>query len=161
MAEPRGPLGDVLRQPLTSLCARYIIILASWLMNKSILTFAEDMPPPPTYPYHYRGSLIIRDTCRPCTPNSLTYRTSPLPTRYLAHEKRRRRALDPVAHFHLHNGASIWRLNWLGDLSPSGLQRSYGLMANYQYHLPDMARNSNEYHMNGTAALSDSLQGYL
>ncbi|KXZ42130.1 hypothetical protein GPECTOR_198g346 [Gonium pectorale] len=35
-----------------------------------------------------------------------------LAARYLAVEKRRRFALCPVAHFHLRNGASLWRLNW-------------------------------------------------
>lgn len=35
-----------------------------------------------------------------------------LAARYLAVEKRRRFALCPVAHFHLRNGATLWRLNW-------------------------------------------------
>src|SRR5438552_6447339 len=34
------------------------------------------------------------------------------------------RALDLVAHFHLSNGVRVERLNWLGDLSPKGLQQS-------------------------------------
>ena len=65
--------------------------------------------------------------------------------RYLVLERRRGRALDPVAHFHLLNGAFIWRLNWLADTSPNGLQRSHGLMVNYRYHLPDIGRNSDAY----------------
>ena len=46
------------------------------------------------------------------------------------------RALDPVAHFHLANGAKIARINWLADPSPTGRGRSAGLMANYLYE-PD------------------------
>ena len=65
--------------------------------------------------------------------------------RYLVLERRRGRALDPVAHFHLLNGAFIWRLNWLADTSPNGLQRCHGLMVNYRYHLPDIGRNSDAY----------------
>ena len=43
--------------------------------------------------------------------------------------------LDPVARFHLGNGARIERLNWAGDPSPKGLKQSYGLMVNYLYDL--------------------------
>ncbi|WP_082755074.1 malonyl-CoA decarboxylase [Variovorax sp. PAMC 28711] len=42
---------------------------------------------------------------------------------------------DPVARFHLGNGARIERLNWAGDPSPKGLKQSYGLMVNYLYDL--------------------------
>jgi malonyl-CoA decarboxylase len=31
---------------------------------------------------------------------------------YLLQERRRNFALDPVAHFHLRNGAQLWRINW-------------------------------------------------
>ena len=75
--------------------------------------------------------------------------------RYLALEKRRGYALDPVAHFHLQNGASIWRINWLGDTSPKGLERSLGLMVNYRYHLPDMNSNSDAYRIHGKVAYSE------
>eukprot|EP00775_Hariotina_reticulata_P008578 gene8578-8760_t len=44
-------------------------------------------------------------------------------------QKRRRFALDPVAHFHLKNGAWLWRINCRADLSAAGLDRSCGLMS--------------------------------
>jgi malonyl-CoA decarboxylase len=44
-------------------------------------------------------------------------------------------AMDPVARFHLGNGARIERLNWAGDPSAKGLKQSYGLMVNYLYDL--------------------------
>jgi malonyl-CoA decarboxylase len=47
---------------------------------------------------------------------------------YLYRERRRGSALDPVAHFHLRNGALLWRINWRADLSAEGLRRSHGLM---------------------------------
>lgn len=54
--------------------------------------------------------------------------------RYLVRERDRRgRPLDPVARFHLGNGASAWRVNWPADLSLAALRRSYGLMVNYLY----------------------------
>lgn len=43
--------------------------------------------------------------------------------------------LDPVARFHLGNGARVERLNWLGDPSAKGLKQSCGLMVNYLYDL--------------------------
>ena len=42
---------------------------------------------------------------------------------------------DPVARFHLDNGARLERLNLHADLSPKGLRQSYGLMVNYLYDL--------------------------
>lgn len=50
-------------------------------------------------------------------------------------------ATDPVARFHLGNGARIERLNWLGDPSSKGLKQSYGLMVNYLYDLKRLDRN--------------------
>lgn len=46
------------------------------------------------------------------------------------------KSLDPVARFHLGNGARLERLNWLADISPNGLAQSAGLMVNYLYDLP-------------------------
>jgi len=42
---------------------------------------------------------------------------------------------DPVARFHLDNGARLERLNPLGDLSAKGARQSFGLMVNYLYDL--------------------------
>ncbi|GCC28438.1 malonyl-CoA decarboxylase, mitochondrial [Chiloscyllium punctatum] len=64
---------------------------------------------------------------------------------YLYGEKHRGGALDPVANFHLQNGAVIWRINWLADTSPRGLSSSFGIMANYRYFLEDANRNSVQY----------------
>ena len=76
-------------------------------------------------------------------------------------EKCRGKALDPVARFHLNSGVSIWRLNWLADVSPLGLQSSFGLMCNYLYALPDLVRNSDNYQVTGTIARSENVQGLL
>ncbi|VTU19273.1 Malonyl-CoA decarboxylase (MCD) [Variovorax sp. SRS16] len=43
--------------------------------------------------------------------------------------------VDPVARFHLGNGARVEKLDWAGDLSTKGLKQSYGLMVNYLYDL--------------------------
>jgi malonyl-CoA decarboxylase len=53
--------------------------------------------------------------------------------------------LDPVARFHLGNGAALERLNWMGDVSESGMARSAGLMVNYVYWLNEVERNHERY----------------
>ena len=64
---------------------------------------------------------------------------------YLLHAKQGDEPLDPVARFHLGNGAALERLNWLGDTSESGMSRSAGLMVNYVYRLDDVERNHERY----------------
>merc|ERR1719510_21305 len=64
---------------------------------------------------------------------------------YLFLEKRRNFALDPVANFHLRNGATMWRLNWWADLSARGLTNSCGIMVNYRYYLDNLESNSTTY----------------
>jgi malonyl-CoA decarboxylase len=49
---------------------------------------------------------------------------------------------DPVAKFHLGNGARLQRINWAGDLSKNGLRQSFGMMVNYLYDLAEIE----EYH---------------
>jgi malonyl-CoA decarboxylase len=44
-----------------------------------------------------------------------------------------KRARDPVAHFHLSNGARVERINMLGDTSEKGAKESATLMVNYLY----------------------------
>jgi malonyl-CoA decarboxylase len=48
---------------------------------------------------------------------------------------------DPVARFHLNNGARIERLDWEADLSPRGLGQSLGLMVNYLYERKSIESN--------------------
>jgi len=64
---------------------------------------------------------------------------------YLLHAKHGKAPLDPVERFHLANGARLQRLNWLGDSSENGLQRSVGLMANYVYRARDAEHNHEAY----------------
>jgi len=71
------------------------------------------------------------------------------------------RALDPVAHFHLSNGASMERLNWRGDLSGRGLKQSLGIMINYRYTLSDVEANHEAYTSNGKRKASSALRSLL
>ena len=83
-------------------------------------------------------------------------------TRYLLHERTPAgRALDPVAHFHLSNGARVERLNWLGDTSPKGLQQSAGIMVNYLYRLSEIEANHEAYRGEGRVAASGAIRSLL
>ena len=66
-------------------------------------------------------------------------------TYFLSARARNGGALDPVARFHLGNGARLERLDWLADLSEKGLAQSHGLMVNYLYDLADIEKNHEAY----------------
>lgn len=51
------------------------------------------------------------------------------------------KVVDPVARFHLGNGARLERLNFLGDVSENGLKQAHGLMVNYLYALEEIEAN--------------------
>src|SRR4029077_11498651 len=69
----------------------------------------------------------------------------PLCATYFLTAKRGEEPADPVARFHLGNGARLERINWLGDLSKAGIDRSASLTANYLYRLSDIERNHRAY----------------
>jgi len=79
--------------------------------------------------------------------------------RYLVRERAPSgRALDPVAHFHLSNGARVEQLNWLGDVSPKGLEQSAGIMVNYLYRLADIEANHEAYRGEGRVIASSAVR---
>ncbi len=52
---------------------------------------------------------------------------------------------DPVSRFHLGNGASLVRLNWMADTSPNGFNQSASMMVNYKYDLATLEDNHEAY----------------
>ena len=77
--------------------------------------------------------------------------------RFLIEEKSRSRPLDPVARFHLGNGASVERLNWSGDLSEKGIDQSAGIMVNYLYDSDQIVSNHEAYVRDGIIAASPAV----
>ena len=69
----------------------------------------------------------------------------PLCAHYLLYVKNGAEPLDPVGRFHLRNGARLERINWLGDTSPVGIDRSATIMANYLYRPAPLERNHELY----------------
>ena len=85
-----------------------------------------------------------------------------LSAQYLLEEKRRNgNALDPVAHFHLSNGARVERIDWLADLSPKGMRDSAGMMVNYLYARERIDENHEVYSSGGKIAHSSSIRALL
>lgn len=76
---------------------------------------------------------------------------------YLYKEKRRSYALNNVANFHLRNGATMWRINWMADSSPRGIANSCGIMVNYRYYLNECENNSRNYIENYFINASESV----
>jgi malonyl-CoA decarboxylase len=73
-------------------------------------------------------------------------------------EAARPRVRDPVAHFHLSNGARMERLNWLADISPKGIAQSCGMMINYRYNLGEIEANHESYTGEGKVNASSALK---
>ena len=78
--------------------------------------------------------------------------------RYLVHARRRGRAADPVAHFHLSNGARMERLNWLANVSEAGRAQSAGVMINYLYRSDMIEANHEAYKGEGRIAMSSAVR---
>ena len=81
--------------------------------------------------------------------------------RYLALEKRREQPLDPVARFHLGNGACLERINFLGDVSEKGIEESAGLMVNYVYDLTRIESNHEAFANRGVVTTSKEVRSLL
>jgi malonyl-CoA decarboxylase len=76
--------------------------------------------------------------------------------RYLTGEGR-----DPVAKFHLGNGARLERINWLGNPAARGMAESYGIMVNYLYDLATIEANHEAFVRDQVIARSDLVQAML
>ena len=72
--------------------------------------------------------------------------------RYLLREKSGAHPLDPVAQFHLNNGARINRIYWLADTSAHGMEQSYGMMVSYRYELSEVEENHERFRHDGHIA---------
>ena len=80
---------------------------------------------------------------------------------YLARARRHDSVYDPVAAFHLANGARLERINPFADLSPERMRGSFGVMVNYLYD-PERVESHHEQFINeGVVAVSRPLQKEL
>lgn len=82
---------------------------------------------------------------------------SELALSYLTYPRDNAKLPDPVAMFHLSNGARLERLNPFADMSASGISSSFGMMVNYLYDLNDVEKNHEAFVSQGKIMMSDTL----
>ncbi|BBK37382.1 malonyl-CoA decarboxylase [Allostella sp. ATCC 35155] len=98
-------------------------------------------------------------TARPALVEALRPPLERLGARYLTSLRPKgRRALDPVAHFHLTNGARVERLDWMADPSPKGMRQSFGMMVNYLYRFDSIDENHEAYRGEGKVSASSAIR---
>ena len=65
---------------------------------------------------------------------------------------------DPVAAFHLRNGARLLALRWGANPSARGLRESAGMMVNYSYELGDVEANHSRFVATGDVLASEAVE---
>ena len=80
---------------------------------------------------------------------------------YLIQAKKGKYPWDPVARFHLGNGASVYQLNVGADMSEKGIDQSWGTMVNYLYDLEDIEENHEAYATDGEIKFNDNLRSLI
>ena len=96
----------------------------------------------------------------PAAARAMQIPLSRLAARYLVHGKHARNhhlPRDPVARFHLGNGARIERVNPLGDVTPKGFSQSFGLMVNYRYDPDKLEDNVEAFAADGHIAATSAV----
>ncbi len=111
-------------------------------------------------PLQALGAILARDDWPndPVIRKALENPLLRLVARYFLERRENGEPIDPVARFHLKNGARLEYINWLADTSAQGLRRSAGLMANYRYLLSDMEKNHEAYMKDGQIAMSSEVK---
>jgi malonyl-CoA decarboxylase len=69
--------------------------------------------------------------------------------------------IDPVAHFHLGNGARLERINWLGNTELRAIQESFGVMVNYLYDHDSIENNHEAFVRDGTIVRSPDVDALM
>lgn len=89
-------------------------------------------------------------------------RLFPVLGRYIAHTRRADgKPVDPVARFHLGNGASAWQLNWPANSSTQAWEQSYGAMINYRYEPEELERRHEDFMRHRVIALGPRMRELL
>jgi malonyl-CoA decarboxylase len=112
------------------------------------------------------GTLAVLGDARWCGNTEMRQALMPLLEKaaaiYLVKAKgAKRRPLDPVARFHLGNGARLERIHASGDLSPKGLSQSHGVMVNYLYDPKTIEKNHEIYADSGDVVHSSAVRKIL
>ncbi|AYU76248.1 malonyl-coa decarboxylase-like protein [Leishmania donovani] len=71
------------------------------------------------------------------------------------------RIRDPVGNFHVSNGATVYRLNFLANTTPKASCESACIMVNYWYDLPTVSANAAQYEVSRTVPLGEPIKTLL
>ncbi len=77
---------------------------------------------------------------------------------FLRARNRNGRPLDPVARFHLGNGARLERINFLADRSGRAMRQAHGVMVNYLYKLEDIETNHEAFASRGEVVAAPAVR---
>ena len=103
-----------------------------------------------------------RETLRALDASGSGPRARELAARYLIEARHDRGgARDPVARFHLGNGARLERINAEADMSARGRAGSWGVMVNYLYDLETIEKNHETYTGTGEVIAAPSVRRLL
>jgi malonyl-CoA decarboxylase len=80
---------------------------------------------------------------------------------YLTRQPSSGSRIDPVARFHLGNGARLERINWLGNAAPAAIEESFGIMVNYLYDPDSIEDNHEAFARDGTIVCSPDVDALL
>jgi len=69
--------------------------------------------------------------------------------------------IDPVARFHLGNGARLERINWLGNTELHAIHESFGIMVNYLYDHDSIEDNHEAFVRSGTIVRSPNVDALM
>lgn len=124
---------------------------ANWLRQQR----AEPVLIAPTF--EEWALLDDRETAPMATKRSELLRA--LAATYLVHAKTAKgRPVDPVARFHLGNGARLERVHAAADRSPKGIETAEGVMVNYLYYLEAIERNHEAFAERAEVAISSDVK---
>ena len=105
--------------------------------------------------------LLDREASEPADDQTRT-RLLGLAARYFLEAKRPDgRPPDPVARFHLGNGAELAAIHWMGDTSDKGMAQSLGIMVNYLYRLDRIETNHEAYAADATITAARAVRSLL
>lgn len=122
---------------------------------------AEADPDGAAASYHTVASELTPDNADEAAQDEIAGLKS-LAARYFLQEQRPKGGpVDPVARFHLGNGASLKTIHWLGDRSENGLRNSAGMMVNYLYDLKSVDANHEAYSKDGKVIASRQVTSLL
>lgn len=80
---------------------------------------------------------------------------------YLTRFREQNFRLDPVARFHLGNGARLERINWMANAASAGMAESFGIMVNYLYDPETIEANHERFTRESEVVRANAVEALL